>query len=225
MEALIVAALGRAKPLAIAVRAVAIVVGSWVVLILTMRLDTPWAIEPEVLSFRSDRLRRPSRARSSSSAVQQSPTGRRIHHAPLPVPNRGISGSGAHQISFHADHLVLPRRPRTVVFDAGENDTIGVFLSARESPRTSAALQGFCENVHPAPRGAHLLPLDQAQQLSPQWRPAVDQTNPLVGTTADPTSGSTSSTGARPCLTLRGDQDATSSSGMASTRTRLGTTF
>ena len=185
VDALIVAALGRAKPLAIAVRAVAIVVGSWVVLILTMRLDTPWGIEPEVLSFWvGDRLRRPPEDAivftGSSTIAHWSSL--RADMAPLPVLNRGISGSRAHQISFHADRLVLPYHPSAVVFYAGENDIVGVFWSAKKSPaQVLAAFRGFCEKVHAQLPDVPIYFVSiKPQQRSPQWWPAIDQANALV---------------------------------------------
>lgn len=42
--------------------------------------------------------------------------------APLPVVNRGFGGSGIRQVSYYADRIILPLRPRLIVFYCGEND-------------------------------------------------------------------------------------------------------
>ncbi len=166
VEALIVAALGRAKPLAIAVRAVAIVVGSWVVLILTMRLDTPWAIEPEVLSFRlRDRLRRPSRGTivfiGSSTIAHRSTLPDDMHPYPSPT---GASAAPGHTRSASTPTIWSCRAARAQWSSTPAKTTLLACSCRPEEPPAGPGGTPRLLRERPlqAPRGAHLLPLDQA---------------------------------------------------------------
>jgi hypothetical protein len=42
--------------------------------------------------------------------------------APLPAYNRGFGGSQTHDVLYYMDHIVLPYRPRFVVYYCGSND-------------------------------------------------------------------------------------------------------
>ena len=71
--------------------------------------------------------------------------------APLPVLNRGFGGSQIHQVTHYADRIVLPYKPRAVVFYAGENDMAGLFLSKKKGPaEIRDAYRKFCQKVHAA---------------------------------------------------------------------------
>lgn len=185
IDAATVFALGLDNPIAVGARTVVIVFLSWVVLVLTLLLDTPRAIWPSVLWFQiSDRLHRPKAgavvfAGSSTIAHWASLA---PDMAPLPVLNRGISGSRIHQISAYADPLVVAYRPRAVVFYAGENDIVGVFWSAKKSPeQVLAAYRGFCEGVHASlPEVAIYFISIKPQKRSPQSWPSIGRANELI---------------------------------------------
>lgn len=69
--------------------------------------------------------------------------------APLPVVNRGFGGSQIHQVTHYADRIVLPYRPRAVVFYAGENDIAGVLFSRKKTPdEVREAYEKFCQKIH-----------------------------------------------------------------------------
>jgi lysophospholipase L1-like esterase len=71
--------------------------------------------------------------------------------APLPVVNRGFGGSQIHQVTHYADRIVLPYKPKAIVFYAGENDMAGVFFSKKKSAdEVCEAYQKFCEKIHAA---------------------------------------------------------------------------
>jgi lysophospholipase L1-like esterase len=71
--------------------------------------------------------------------------------APLPVVNRGFGGSQIHQVTHYVDRIVLPYKPRGVVFYAGENDMAGLYLSRKRTPvEVRDGYQKFCQKVHAA---------------------------------------------------------------------------
>jgi len=66
--------------------------------------------------------------------------------APLPLINRGFGGSHAEHAVHFIDEIVLPYRPRTIVFYEGDND-----LAAGVSPEAFLAqCRQFAEKVHAA---------------------------------------------------------------------------
>jgi len=101
---------------------------------------------------------------------------------PLPVVNRGFGGSQIHQVTHHADRIVLPYQPRAVVFYAGENDMAGLYLSRKKSPsEIRDAYQGFCQKVHAA---LPEVPIYYISTKPPKRRlrlwPAMQEANQLV---------------------------------------------
>ena len=42
--------------------------------------------------------------------------------APIPVLNRGFGGSTIPEVTYYADRIILPHKPKTIVFYCGEND-------------------------------------------------------------------------------------------------------
>ncbi len=72
-----------------------------------------------------------------------------VDMAPLPALNRGFGGAQIHQVTYYADRIVLPYRPRIIVFYAGENDMAGVFFSKRKTAEeVRDAYQAFCQTIH-----------------------------------------------------------------------------
>ena len=68
--------------------------------------------------------------------------------APLPVVNRGFGGSQIHQVTYYADRIVLPYKPRAVVLYAGENDIAGAKFSKKKSPEeVLEAFKRFCATI------------------------------------------------------------------------------
>jgi len=62
----------------------------------------------------------------------------------LPVVNRGFGGSQIEDSLFYAERIVIPRKPRVVVFYAGDND-----IAAGKTPeRVFADYRAFVAKVH-----------------------------------------------------------------------------
>ena len=62
----------------------------------------------------------------------------------LPVINRGFGGSQIADSLFYAERIVVPRKPRVIVFYAGDND-----IAAGKSPeRVLADYQAFVAKIH-----------------------------------------------------------------------------
>src|SRR5262245_34587656 len=63
--------------------------------------------------------------------------------APLPVVNRAFGGSRTWEVLFYADRIVLPYKPRVVVYYCGSND-IG---SGAGAAQVVAGFQAFVDKV------------------------------------------------------------------------------
>jgi len=50
--------------------------------------------------------------------------------SPLQVLNRGFGGAQIHDVTHYADRILVPTRPRAIVFYAGENDMAGMLFTA-----------------------------------------------------------------------------------------------
>ncbi len=62
----------------------------------------------------------------------------------LPVVNRGFGGSQIHDATKQAPKIVIPLKPRLVVFYSGDND-----LQSKKTPeKTAADFAAFCEVIH-----------------------------------------------------------------------------
>ena len=69
--------------------------------------------------------------------------------APLNVLNRGFGGSQIHDCTYYVQRIVVPFRPRAIVFYAGENDIAGVLWSRPKSPAdVRLAFEKFCGATH-----------------------------------------------------------------------------
>jgi lysophospholipase L1-like esterase len=67
------------------------------------------------------------------------------------VINRGFGGSQIHEVAHYADRIVLPYKPRGIVFYAGENDMSGMyFLKPKTPSEVRDEYRHFCEKVHDA---------------------------------------------------------------------------
>jgi lysophospholipase L1-like esterase len=102
--------------------------------------------------------------------------------APLPVVNRGFGGSQIHQVAHYVDRIVLPYKPKAVVFYAGENDMAGLFFSRKRTPvEIRDAYREFCEKVHAA---LPQVPIYYISTKPPKRRlrlwPAMQEANGLV---------------------------------------------
>ena len=53
--------------------------------------------------------------------------------APLNVLNRGFGGSQIPDVTHYVDRIVLPYKPKGIVFYAGENDITGLFVSKKKT--------------------------------------------------------------------------------------------
>lgn len=69
--------------------------------------------------------------------------------APLLVINRGFGGSRIPDVVYYVDRIVLPYKPRGVVFCAGENDITGLLFSPKKfATEVCSSFQTFCEKIH-----------------------------------------------------------------------------
>src|SRR5688572_26948363 len=66
--------------------------------------------------------------------------------AGLPVLNRGFGGSQIREVTAFADRMVIPYRPRLIVFYCGSNDVV----SGRAVPDVVGDLQAFVRKIHAA---------------------------------------------------------------------------
>jgi lysophospholipase L1-like esterase len=65
----------------------------------------------------------------------------------MPVINRGFGGSQVREVTAFADRIVLPYRPRVIVFYCGTND---VFDGGRPVSAVVTDTEGFIRKVHTA---------------------------------------------------------------------------
>jgi lysophospholipase L1-like esterase len=97
--------------------------------------------------------------------------------APLPVFNRAFGGSRTADVLYHMDKIVLPYKPRIIVYYCGSNDINGGEPAKAIFERT----REFCERVHaelPATRILYVS-INRAPQKQNRWD-VVDSTNALV---------------------------------------------
>jgi lysophospholipase L1-like esterase len=97
--------------------------------------------------------------------------------APLPVFNRAFGGSRTGDILTHMDKVVLPYKPRIIVYYCGSNDVNGGESSKAIFGRTKE----FCERVHAELPETPILyvSINRAPQKQNRWD-VVDSTNALV---------------------------------------------
>jgi lysophospholipase L1-like esterase len=69
--------------------------------------------------------------------------------APLEVVNRGFGGSRIHEVAHYIDRIILPYKPRGIVFYAGENDMSGLYFTKPKTPfEVRENYRQFCEGIH-----------------------------------------------------------------------------
>ncbi len=69
--------------------------------------------------------------------------------APLSVMNRGFGGSRISDAIYYVDRIVLPYKPKSIVFYAGENDLSGLFYTTKKTPEeVKNNFREYCEKVH-----------------------------------------------------------------------------
>lgn len=77
-----------------------------------------------------------------SSSIRMWPT--RESFSDLPVINRGFGGSQIFEVNYFADRIVLPYKPRVIVFYAGDNDV----AKGKDAKRVFEDYQKFVKLVH-----------------------------------------------------------------------------
>ena len=95
----------------------------------------------------------------------------------LPVFNRGFGGSQIEDAIFYADRIVIPYRPKLIVFQSGGND-----INAGKSPeRVARDFEAFVAKVRAALPDVRILFTEQAPS-SKRWdqREKQQQLNKLV---------------------------------------------
>ncbi len=95
----------------------------------------------------------------------------------LPVINRGFGGSHVFDVIHYADRIVLPYRPRVIVFYAGDNDIAG----DKSPQRVADDYRRFVKLVHaklPATRIVYITIKPSGSRWA-LW-PQMDKTNALI---------------------------------------------
>lgn len=97
--------------------------------------------------------------------------------AGLPVYNRGFGGSQIEDATYFADRIVIPYKPKTIVFQSGGND-----INAGKSPEQVAKdFESFVAKVRAALPDVRIIFIEQAPS-SKRWeqREKQQQLNALV---------------------------------------------
>lgn len=97
--------------------------------------------------------------------------------APLPVFNRAFGGSQTHEILAYMDKIVLPYKPKMIVYYCGSND-----INANVTPLNIAGnFKEFVARVHQELPQTQIfyVAINRAPQKIDKWK-EVDETNNLV---------------------------------------------
>lgn len=97
--------------------------------------------------------------------------------APLPVFNRAFGGSRTHEVLAYMDRIVLPYRPRVIVYYCGSND-----INANVTPvQIAANFRTFVERVRTSVPETRILfvSINKAPQKRDRWTD-VDEANRLI---------------------------------------------
>lgn len=115
------------------------------------------------------------------SSIFRQWTNLREHMAPLPVFNRAFGGSRTWEVLHYADRIVLPYRPRIVVYYTGSNDVSAGEPAAAIVARTHA----FFDRVHAALPDTRLyyVAINRSPDKRGRW-PVVDAVNAELRATA-----------------------------------------
>ncbi|HTE40139.1 MAG TPA: GDSL-type esterase/lipase family protein [Steroidobacteraceae bacterium] len=102
--------------------------------------------------------------------------------APLKVLDRGFGGSQIHDSTFHVRRLVVPFKPRAIVFYGGENDIAGILWSPRKTAAQARdAFKKFCLAVHAELPLVHIyvIAIKPPKRRIAHW-PALQEANRLL---------------------------------------------
>jgi lysophospholipase L1-like esterase len=102
--------------------------------------------------------------------------------APLKVLNRGFGGSQIHDATYYARRIVIPFKPRAIVFYAGENDLAGILWSPRKTPEEiRVAFEKFCLAIHAELPDSHIyfVAIKPPKRRHAHWT-AMQEANRLV---------------------------------------------
>lgn len=97
--------------------------------------------------------------------------------APLPVFNRAFGGSRTEEVLYYMDKIVLPYKPKIIVYYCGSND-----INANITPQSIAGnFKQFVARVHQQLPKTQIffVSINRAPQKKDKW-PQVDEANKLV---------------------------------------------
>jgi hypothetical protein len=100
------------------------------------------------------------------------------HMAPLPAFNRAFGGSRTHEVLHYVDKIVLPYKPRIIVYYCGSNDVAGGV-----NPETVLRnFMAFCEKVKAQLPATQIFFVSIAKTPSriARWA-AMDSANSMIG--------------------------------------------
>jgi hypothetical protein len=97
--------------------------------------------------------------------------------APLPVFNRAFGGSSTWEVLYYADRIVLPYRPKIIVYYCGSND-VGSGVSAAE---VAANFKAFVDKVGASLPDTRIffVSIIKAPEKQYAWK-VVDEANSLI---------------------------------------------
>jgi hypothetical protein len=104
--------------------------------------------------------------------------------APLPVFNRAFGGSRTAEVLFYMDRIVLPYRPRIIVYYCGSNE----INAGEKAPDIADRFRLFAARVYEALPGTQIyyVSINRAPQKRARWA-VVDLANGLVKAFCDST--------------------------------------
>jgi len=68
--------------------------------------------------------------------------------SPLAILNRGFGGSQIPDVTYYVDRIVIPYKPKCIVFYAGENDITGLLFSKKKTAEeVVTSFEQFCDKI------------------------------------------------------------------------------
>jgi lysophospholipase L1-like esterase len=101
---------------------------------------------------------------------------------PLAVLNRGFGGSQIPDVTYYVDRIVVPYKPKAIVFYAGENDITGLLVSKKKTAEeVVTSFRQFCDKVSTAYKSIpiYFISIKPPKRRKKFW-PEMEEANRLV---------------------------------------------
>jgi lysophospholipase L1-like esterase len=102
--------------------------------------------------------------------------------SPLVVLNRGFGGSQIPDVAHYVDRIVVPYKPKGLVFYAGENDITGLLVSKKKTAEeVVTSFKQFCDKVSTAykPIPIYFISIKPPKRRKKFW-PEMEKANKLI---------------------------------------------